>query len=265
MPSAHADVKHELLVRYLDAWLPAAAHGRKRVTYVDSGADGVSAAAAARVFAEFPDLLARHTLTMVLSCPSVEVPPGIVLSALTTVDGGPLFAFLDASADFVSIASRPGAELLLALPPPSAPGAIADLRAAGLPHLAWVELVDATGAAEALVFGTGSEKALETFKNDLWALDEYAGIRYRDPSDGGHTLLDISLQPNLRPLRRLLVGHLRSTGPSSLADLRTWALRETIYRAEDATRAVQALVAAHEADRTPLAGRLSPTTLIAAA
>jgi hypothetical protein len=131
--------------------------------------------------------------------------------------------------------------------------------------VAWVELVDATGAAEALVFGTRSEKALETFKNDLWALDEYAGIRYRDPSDGGHTLLDIKLQPNLRPLRRLIAAHLRSGGPTSLSDLRAWALHETIYRTEDATRAVQSMVAAHEAERTPSTGRLSPTTLIAAA
>jgi hypothetical protein len=265
MPSAHAAVKHELLVRYLDAWLPAAVHRHKRVTYVDSGPDGESAAAAARVFAEFPDLLARHTLRMVLSCPSVEVPPGIVLSPLTTVDDGPVFAFLDASAEYASLASQPAAELLLALPPAKARRAVTALHAAGLPHVAWVELVDASGAAEALVFGTRSDKALETFKNDLWALDEYAGIRYRDPSDGGHTLLDIKLQPNLRPLRRLIAAHLRSGGPTSLSDLRAWALHETIYRTEDATRAVQSMVAAHEAERTPSTGRLSPTTLIAAA
>jgi hypothetical protein len=264
MPSAHAAVKHELLVRYLDAWLPAAVHGHKRVTYVDSGADGESAAAAARVFAEFPDLLARHTLTMVLSCPSVEVPPGIVLGPLTTVDGGPLFAFLDSSTEWGSLAKRAGVELMLALPPSEAAGAVSALRKAGLSHLGWVEFVDATGVAEALVFGTRSEKALETFKNDLWALDEYAGIRYRDPADDGHTLLDISLQPNLRPLRRSLVAHLVSAGTATLAELRTWTLHETIYRPEDATRAVQALLAAHEVDRTPPSGRLSPGSLIAA-
>jgi len=139
------------------------------------------------------------------------------------------------------------------------------MRDAGLSHLARVELVDASGAAETLVFGTRSEKALETFKSALWALDEYAGIRYRDPSDGGHTLLDISLQPNLRPLRRMLAGHLRSGGQAALSELRTWALHETIYRPEDATRAVQAMVTAREAERTPSTGRLSPTTLIAAA
>jgi len=127
------------------------------------------------------------------------------------------------------------------------------------------QLVDRAGEAELLMFATASEKSLERFKDELWALDEYAGIRYRDPSDGGHTLLDISLQPNLRPLRRLLAAHLRSGGPSSLSDLRGWTLHETIYRTEDATRAVQSMVAAHEAERAPSTGRLSPTTVIAAA
>ena len=264
MPSAHAAVTHELLVRYLDAWLPAATHGHKRVTYVDSGADGESAAAAARVFGEFPDLLARHPLTMVVSCPDLAVPPGIEIGSLPTVDGGPLFGFLSGPG-WEELAARPRAELLLSIPPRDAAAAVAVLRSAGLMHLARVELVDTSGAAEALVFGTASEKSLEIFKNDLWALDEYAGIRYRDPTDGEHTLLDISLQPNLRPLRRALLAHLRSGGPTSLADLRTWALHETIYRAEDATRAVQAMITAREAERTPAAGRLAPTTVIAAA
>jgi hypothetical protein len=264
MRSAHAAVKHELLVRYLDAWLPAAAHGNKRVTYVDSATDGESAAAAARVFAEFPELLARHPVTMVVSCPGLTVPPGIVLGSLPTVDGGALFGFFP-TAGWESLAKRKGAELLLSLPPSDAAAAVAALRKAGLIHLAWVELVDASGVAEALVFGTGSEKSLETFKNDLWALDEYAGIRYRDPGDTEQTLLDISLQPNLRPLRRLLVAHLRSDGPSALAELRSWALHESIYRPEDATRAVQALIAAREAERSPPGGRLVPGTVIAAA
>jgi hypothetical protein len=261
MPSAHAAVTHELLVRYLDAWLPAAVPGHRRVTYVDTG-DGESAAAAARVFAEFPDLLARHPLTMALARSDVAVPAGITVvpaTDLSTVD--PVFGFLSRLDGFPV---RPGVEVLLSLDPAKAAAAVRSLRKAGLTQVSRVELVDADGTAQALVFGTASEKSLETFKNDLWALDEYAGIRYRDPIDAEHTLLDISLQPNLRPLRRCLVAHLRS-GPATLAELRAWTLHETIYRSEDATRAVQALVAAHEVTRTPAGGRLSPATVISAA
>ncbi|MDT5023959.1 MAG: hypothetical protein QOE61_385, partial [Micromonosporaceae bacterium] len=80
MSSAHAAVKHELLVRCLDAWTPAALHGHKRVTYVDCSSDGASAAAALRVFGEFADLLERHTLTMVGFLSAVPgAPPGLAV------------------------------------------------------------------------------------------------------------------------------------------------------------------------------------------
>src|SRR5690606_31419957 len=115
---------------------------------------------------------------------------------------------------------------------------------------------------ESLIFATSAEKALEKFKDELWALDEYAGIRYRDPSDPEQTLLDISLQPNLRPLRRALLARVSQDGGGSLADLRKWVVHATIYRAVDATKAVQALVAAGEVERSPASGRLSPSTVI---
>ena len=128
--------------------------------------------------------------------------------------------------------------------------------------MARVDLVDASRSTERLVFGTSSLKALEKFKDELWALDEYAGIRYRDPGDAEGTLLDISLQPNLAPLRRALTRHLAGTGAVRVASLREFALRETIYRAADATRAVQALIGSGTIVRTPTSGRLSPDTVI---
>src|SRR5690606_724672 len=70
--SAHAAVKHELLVRYLDAWTPAVLHGHRRVTYVESPA-GESAVAAARVFGEFADVLTGRALVMLLG-PSPPEP-----------------------------------------------------------------------------------------------------------------------------------------------------------------------------------------------
>lgn len=287
MPSAHAAVKHELLVRYLDAWTPAALHGRKRITYVNIAPDGESALAAARVFCEFADLLERHTLTMVLggadpvvleqtaglvaelaaSAPGlvVQTAPGSVVAGLRDAHalGSPIFAWFEIdrssaeSAKALSVvAGNTASEVLVARPADSPP----DLP--GLALRVHVELVDAAGVAELLVFATSSEKALEKFKDELWALDEYAGIRYRDPADDEHTLLDISLRPNLRPLRRALTTRVVSAGESTVATLRSWALHETIYRSADAMKAVQALVAAKTVERSPASGRLSPGTVI---
>jgi hypothetical protein len=275
MASAHTAVKHELLVRYLDAWLPAAMHGHKRVTYVDAGVSPDSAVAAARVFAEFPDLLARHPLTMVLTGPAPSATPagllvraadGPLVAVLSELTGAPMFVWGDASSPQASaklwamIAASPGGELMLTLPPGAS--TLDQVRAAGLPLHAQVELVDASGAVEVLAFATASEKALQRFKDELWALDEYAGIRYRDPGDPEHTLLDIKLQPNLRPLRRALTAHLAEAGTETLTGLRDWTQHETIYRPQDATRAIQALIQSGELTRSPTAGRLSPTALI---
>jgi hypothetical protein len=293
MTAPHAAVKHELLVRYLDAWTPAALHRTKRATYVEGDAtDGEAAVAARRVFGEFADLLERQTLAVVVfglddghvqavtdRLASVgEAPAGLVVvpavgvaaleEAVARATGGPILAWFDWSGpaapdlEAISIVARcPSSEVLLALSGSGAPHESA-LHEAGLELTARVELVDRDGVAEQLVFATSSLKALERFKDELWALDEYAGIRYRDPADAEGTLLDISLQPNLGPLRRALVEHLRRAGQVTVASLRGWALRESIYRPADATRAVQTLVASGVAIRTPAGGRLSPDTLI---
>jgi hypothetical protein len=314
MPAPHAAVKHELLVRHLDAWTPATLHGHKRVTYVEAYADrGVangSAEAALRVFGEFADLLERHKLAMVLvgedsrrlnrlakrltevaaefDSPaglSVHTAPGGCAKSLmpalreTKSMGSPIFGWFDSygssvppSAVLSEMAGNKATEVLLALSPDSLEGSgpyanrVSSFRSglgkAGLALAAHVELVDASGEAELLLFGTSSEKALEKFKDELWALDEYAGIRYRDPRDQEHTLLDISLQPNVGPLRRALAEHIVHTGESTVAALRAWAVRETAYRATDAMKAVQALVSSGVVERSPTSGRLSPDTMI---
>src|SRR6476659_3027072 len=97
MPSAHTAVKHELLVRYLDAWTPTALHGHKRVTYVDLSPAAVSAAAAYRVFVEFADLLERHTLTMLLAVPLSfgDGPPGLVMRTFEGSAPPPVFGWFD--------------------------------------------------------------------------------------------------------------------------------------------------------------------------
>ncbi|RZU49208.1 hypothetical protein EV385_0948 [Krasilnikovia cinnamomea] len=141
----------------------------------------------------------------------------------------------------------------------------AALRRAGFPLVAAVELVANGGPGQLLVFATASGKSLEGFKDTLWAVDEYAGVRYRDPGDPEGHLLDISLTPHPGPLRRELLGHLAEAGPATVTELRTFALTETVYRAADATRVLQALLAAGAVTRSPEHGRLGGDVVIAVA
>jgi hypothetical protein len=148
------------------------------------------------------------------------------------------------------------------------------LRTAGFPLVAMVELVagadgaqagaDASEAApgELLVFATTSGKSLEGFKEALWAADEYAGVRYRDPGDPERHLIDISLRPHPGPLRRELLQHLAQVGELSVTELKTYTLTETVYRSADAGRVLGALVVAKAVTRWPEEGRLGGDVLI---
>ena len=260
MSLAHAAVKHELLVRCLDAWTPATLHGHRRVAYLHCSTDAASATAALRVFGEFADLLERHTVTMVGFFSTVLDPPaGLVLRPITPGHdivavapmGIPVFGWFDGFAVPAVLSAQKASEVLAASSTPPE-----------FPYSCRVELVDAAGQAELLTFGTSSEKSLEKFKDELWALDEYAGIRLRDPADPDGTLLDISVNPNPAPIRRGLLAEVDRTGGATVAELKSWALHETIFRAADVSKALQALVTSGAAGREPGAGRLSPTTQI---
>jgi hypothetical protein len=273
----HRAISQELLIRYLDAWLPATLHGHKRVTYVDTGPE--SAAAAARVVAEFSDVLARHTVTMVVGGTERadevhERPPdgltvvattGPLLTALRDAKAlnTPMFGWLrwPVPGELLStVAGGKAAEVVLIGAEAAAESL---LTKAGLSRLARVDLVDAEGEAERLCFATATEKSLEKFKDELWALDEYGGIRLRDPHDPDGALLDISVSPQLGPLRRALLAQVEATGGATVAELRSWTLHETVYRVADATKAIQALIASGMVSRTPPGGRLSAETTIA--
>ena len=137
------------------------------------------------------------------------------------------------------------------------------LRELGCPYQCRADLVGAGGGTEAMIFGTSSSKALEKFKDELWALDEYAGIRLRDPGD--ETLLDISVRPNVGPLRRLLAARVLAVGPLTLAELRAFTHEQTVYRLAEATTAVQLMLASGECRREPATGRLAADTVISVA
>jgi hypothetical protein len=298
-----ADLKREVLVRHLETWAPAALHRARRATYAHGYADadgGVLAEAALRVFAEQADLVRGRELTMVAVGNDVTevgrrleaVPHSGTGLTVQTVSGGtderlgvalsavgaarvPLLGFLDATgggeapaaATVAALAAGKPAEALLVTAADAVPDVDAyrtALRAAGFPLAAAVELVDGSGGGELLVFATGLGKSLESFKETLWAVDEFAGVRYRDPGDPERHLIDISLNPHPGPLRRELLHHLEAVGEATVTELRTYALTETVYRAADATRVLQALLTAGSVTRRPEHGRLGGDVVIAA-
>lgn len=298
------DLKREVLVRHLETWASAALHRARRATYVHGHADadgGAGAEAALTVFADQADLVRGRELTMLAvgdDAAAVQARLAAVGGAgagltVHAVGGGtdarlpvalaalgatrvPLLGFLDASggtaapapATLAALAAGRPAEVLLVLPPGAVTdvgGYRAELRATGFPLVAAVELATGEAAGELLVFATTLGKSLERFKDTLWAVDEYAGVRYRDPGDPERHLIDISLSPHPGPLRRELLAHLAVDGPATVAELRTFALTDTVYRAADATRVLHTLVDSGAVTRQPDQGRLGGDVVIAAA
>lgn len=262
----HTAVERDVLVRYLDAWTARAVRSHRGATYVEGGG---FAADALRVFGEFSDRLDGHHLELVVvgQLAPDGAPPGLSVRAVADVAAvdaaGPVLAHLDGPQAWPaagSLVRGKGHEVLVTAPPPDGDPGTA-VRTAGCSVA--VELVDDDGEARVLVFATGDSKHLATFKNELWAVDEFAGIRYRDPRDPERTLVDISLTPQLLPLRRALHEELARRGRRTVAQLQEYALLETIYRPEDATGALTAAVAAGEVTRDPAKGRLTSRTVVA--
>ncbi|GAB3975026.1 hypothetical protein [Plantactinospora veratri] len=286
-------VKRELLVRQLDSWAPAALHRSRRATFTQAytGADGGAADAALRVLVEFADLLRGgrmtaltlgraddHDLAARHGAAQAELPAGLTAHLMpggvdrvpvalkaAVANGAPVFAYLDGTGGgepavevLAAVAGGRPAELLLVLDPPVWSGADHRRRLAGvgLPLVTEVELV-ADDRTEVLVFATAAGKRLDAFKNALWAVDEYAGVRYRDPGDPEGHLLDISLAPHPGPLRRELLARLASVGAASVTELRQFTAERTVYRPADTNRVLTALLAAGLVSREPEAGRLA--------
>jgi hypothetical protein len=287
---AYRAISRELLVRYLDGCAPPLLHAARRLTYAEydgaPGGDGQpSAVAALGVFAEFPELLAKRALNVVLAgadpagqravsaardslglaC-ELHLRDGALLPALRETGslGTPVLAFAQTDGDlaeladlFAALATNPGSDVLAI----AATGDPAAATAAGFTFRVAVELTAREQPPRLLLFASNAGRHLDAVKDALWAADEYAGVRYRDPADPEHTALDISLDPGLGPLRRALLAVL-AAGPRSLAVLREHTREQTIYRAVDAPRAVQALLHAGQARREPEHGRLGADTMI---
>jgi hypothetical protein len=265
----HTTVMRELLVRYLDFWVPAAVgHGRP-ATYLDS--TGYGPAAALRVFVEFADLLAGRALSLLVAGQPPADPgvAGLRVAAAppdpaTAVGGGPVLAHLAGEPPGALLAAlgaaRAGELLLVTGPQPGDPRQ--PLYGAGFAYAVAVELVDRDGRAELLRFATSASRSLERFKDELWAVDEFAGVRYRDPTGPDAVPLDISNEPHPGPLRRALLEHLSGGPPRTLTDLRAYALAHTLYRPADVPRALHPLLARGTLTRDPERGRLTGATVV---
>jgi len=116
------------------------------------------------------------------------------------------------------------------------------LKNAGFKYLLDFELVPRHGQPLYLVFGTGHPLGVQKMKDSLWEVDPVQGVGFRDPRDEqAETLFDID-EPLLGPLTRLLERKLRENGPTSVQDLRTFTLFETVYRPEQVIRSLGPLL-----------------------
>lgn len=284
------DVTRELLIRYLDTWAPGALSGGRRATFALASATPVSVPAAEavlRVFAEFADKLRGRELTVIVAGPGADearprltelqrelrTPASLTVHTLPEVAllaaglaaaraaGAPLLCALDGPADRDTLriirAGRPG-ELLM-ITTQGAEG----VRDAGFSLHAAVELVAEDGASLLLSLGTPSAKSLEAFKSELWAVDEFAGVRLRDPKDPEGRLLDITLSPDPGPLRRELLDHLDEVGACTVTELKHFTMTDTVYRPGDTVRALHGLLDSGAVRRDPEHGRLGGDVVIA--
>ncbi|MER7893460.1 hypothetical protein ABTX15_26940 [Micromonospora sp. NPDC094482] len=304
MPSHPTDaVTRELLVRQLETWLPGALNRSRRATVAlaYAGSDADSADEALRVVAEYADRLRGRRLTVLVLATAADLPARLGpieadLPAEVAVHvvpgeadrlpvgvkaagaaGAPVFSFVDAAgaepahpgagvdpAVLAAAATGRPAEVLLRLG--AGGSARAALGEAGFPLVTEVELVPVDGGpATTVAFGTGSDRSLEAFKEALWAVDEFAGVRYRDPADPAGRPLDIALAPEPGPLRRELLAELTRSGPRTVTELRRYALTSTVYRSSDAVRALTGLLDAGSVTREPADGRLGGDVVVTAA
>nr|WP_233558843.1 hypothetical protein [Micromonospora radicis] len=273
--------------RHLRDWLPGALGRARRATVAigagDGGDGGGPAEAALRVIREHADRLGGCRLTVLvlsegaedlparLGAVEAQLPPQVAVHLMPGTPGqlpvalraagaagAPVLSYLAAEETVAPVAlaaavtGRPAEALLHA-------GAATPLRPAltdaGFPLVTEVELAD-TGRRIGL--GTGSDRSLEAFKENLWAL----GVALRDP-DGRPLRPDP--QVDVEPLARALLAELADAGPRTVTELRRHAVTGTAYRAVDAVRALTGLLDTGRVSRTPEHGRLAGDVQLTAA
>lgn len=143
------------------------------------------------------------------------------------------------------------------------------LHDAGFSYVLTFEMLDEGGHAIHQFFGTNHEVAVRKFKDALWVVDGVSGQRFRDPRDPDQLAFDLALL-DLTPLKNAVLERLREQ-PRSIAQLRNYALLETIYKEAHLPDAVAELQnewrvtvspgRSYESKVVSIADRLFPTDL----
>ncbi|WP_372410164.1 three-Cys-motif partner protein TcmP [Streptomyces luteireticuli] len=114
------------------------------------------------------------------------------------------------------------------------------LRRAGFSHALYFEMVDEGGHPLYLLFGTSHARGLEKMKDAMWSVDSDHGVRYRDPKDLQQQQLELEMEPDTGPLRRILRDHIASSpNGRTVAELKKYTLLETVYRPAQVTALVR--------------------------
>ncbi|MFV2020698.1 hypothetical protein [Micromonospora sp. LOL_023] len=296
-------ITRELLLRHLGTWLPAALRQARRATFVQAyqGSDDGATDAALRAVETCGDLLAGRQLSIVTLTTATEattattarsaLPPSVSVHLLpggtamvpvavtaAAAARSPLFCYADLGgesaatpAPWRSVSVGRPAEVLIV----GAADTLRELRAelirAGFPLVTVVELVPAGessqgGAATALrlAFATGAGKRIEAFKDALWALDLPAGTLLRTSDALDVPMVAPTAGAALAPLSGALLAHLAAQGRRTVAQLRSFAVTETAYRAGDVNSALVDLLADGEVRRDPVDGRLGGDVTVVA-
>lgn len=86
-------------------------------------------------------------------------------------------------------------------------------------------------------------------KEAMWEVDDVAGVGYRDPRDPDQQTLEIEVEPQTGPLRRLLRDHLAALPgqQATVYQLRDFALFGTIYKESQVRPVIEDMLAKGQA------------------
>jgi three-Cys-motif partner protein len=134
----------------------------------------------------------------------------------------------------------------------------------GFKYVLDFELVDETGHILYLVFGTNHKRGLQKMKEAMWEVDDVYGTGYRDPRDPDQETLQIMIEPQTEPLKRLLLMHLASLPDqqATLSYLQAFALFRTVYKESQARKVVIDLVGSGKLTRVGGNGAIRPDSVL---